>query len=62
MKLDFDKFIIRKTRMKLSYGKLAELLGVCRTTLWNKVNGYTDFKGVEIGKMKTIFGNDIFLQ
>ncbi len=62
MKLDFDKFIIRKTRMKLSYGKLAEMLCVCRTTLWNKVNGYTDFKGAEIGKMKTIFGDDIFLQ
>ena len=61
MRLDFDKFIVRKTRKKISYGKLANMLGVCRTTLWNKINGYTDFKGTEISKMKEIFGADIFL-
>ena len=62
MKLDIEKVCGRIKTKKISFGKLAEDLGMCRTTLWNKINGYSDFKLREIEKLVSILGNDIFLK
>lgn len=61
MKLNEDKLILDLKHKKLSYGKLADALGICRTTLWNKINGKSDFKASEISKLKEMFGKSIFL-
>lgn len=62
-KKEYYKALIDKD---MSNRDVAKMLGICETSLYNKVEGRSDFKHSEILKMIEIFGsyttNEIFFK
>lgn len=49
---DLKKFLHKKNAR---YRNLAQMINISRDALFNKLNGYTEFKAVEIKKLADIF-------
>lgn len=51
---DALKNLIAQRGLKISY--ICRETGICRTSLWKKINGMTEFKTSEVAKMSEILG------